>query len=245
MVQNHEFIRNQKEVDVMKLYFVRHGKTVYNADRRVQGWSDSPLTKEGYQAACDTGRGLAGIAFDHAYASDLVRAADTAMAILAYNNAARKPELIQLRGLREMCFGKYEGGPEDALLEAGYQGLGVSGYSEWFAMENANEKLYRAIAGTDETGEAEDYEDFVRRQCETVLALAEEAAQDGGKHVLIVTHGAALAALLARMGGVPENGVVPNASVSIVEFSKGGFRVEKIGEESYTRWGATIRGKKG
>lgn len=30
-----------------RLYIVRHGKTMFNAIGRAQGWSDTPLTAEG------------------------------------------------------------------------------------------------------------------------------------------------------------------------------------------------------
>ena len=31
----------------VKLYLVRHGKTMFNTIGRAQGWSDTPLTAEG------------------------------------------------------------------------------------------------------------------------------------------------------------------------------------------------------
>src|SRR5665647_3290263 len=37
-----------READVsLTLYLVRHGETVYNVERRLQGWCDSPLTPDG------------------------------------------------------------------------------------------------------------------------------------------------------------------------------------------------------
>lgn len=33
----------------LKLYFVRHGQTIFNKYNRMQGWSDSPLTEKGTQ----------------------------------------------------------------------------------------------------------------------------------------------------------------------------------------------------
>ena len=31
----------------MKLYLIRHGETLFNTQKRVQGWCDSPLTENG------------------------------------------------------------------------------------------------------------------------------------------------------------------------------------------------------
>lgn len=31
----------------MKLYLMRHGETLFNTQKRVQGWCDSPLTEKG------------------------------------------------------------------------------------------------------------------------------------------------------------------------------------------------------
>lgn len=33
----------------MKIYLVRHGQTLFNQQKKVQGWCDSPLTQEGIQ----------------------------------------------------------------------------------------------------------------------------------------------------------------------------------------------------
>lgn len=90
-----------------KLYLVRHGETQFNAEHRVQGWCDSPLTERGREQARTVGRYFRekGIAFDHAYCSTSERASDTLelMVDMPYT---------RLRGLKEMNFGKLEGLPD-------------------------------------------------------------------------------------------------------------------------------------
>lgn len=54
----------------LNVYLVRHGKTMFNTSRRVQGWSDTPLTNEGIEVAEFLGRGLREIPFDAVYTSD-------------------------------------------------------------------------------------------------------------------------------------------------------------------------------
>ena len=61
------------------LYLVRHGQTMFNEKRVIQGWCDAPLTSEGEEQAERIGRYFAreGIAFDHAYTSTLTRTQQT------------------------------------------------------------------------------------------------------------------------------------------------------------------------
>lgn len=54
----------------LKLYFVRHGETQYNIEKRMQGFCDSPLTDRGIQQAKAVGAGLASIDFEAVYSSE-------------------------------------------------------------------------------------------------------------------------------------------------------------------------------
>ncbi|MDU3712559.1 MAG: phosphoglycerate mutase family protein, partial [Streptococcus mitis] len=42
----------------VRLYLVRHGKTMFNTIGRAQGWSDTPLTAEGERGIQELGIGL-------------------------------------------------------------------------------------------------------------------------------------------------------------------------------------------
>ena len=61
------------------LYLVRHGQTMFNEKRVIQGWCDAPLTSEGEEQAERIGRYFAreGITFDHACTSTLTRTQQT------------------------------------------------------------------------------------------------------------------------------------------------------------------------
>ena len=52
----------------VKLYLVRHGKTMFNTIGRAQGWSDTPLTAEGERGIHELGIGLreSGLKFERA-----------------------------------------------------------------------------------------------------------------------------------------------------------------------------------
>lgn len=59
----------------MKLYFVRHGRTLWNQEGRFQGASgDSPLLPESIETLKRLGQYLEEIPFDQIYSSDLPRA---------------------------------------------------------------------------------------------------------------------------------------------------------------------------
>ena len=62
---------------VKHLYLMRHGETLFNVYRRIQGWCDSPLTERGIKQAQLAKEYLKGIPFDHYYSSSSERACDT------------------------------------------------------------------------------------------------------------------------------------------------------------------------
>lgn len=90
------------------LYLMRHGQTLFNERRKIQGFCDSPLTELGIKQAKIAGAYLKdkGVVFDHAYASTSERACDTLELVcdMPYQ---------RVKGLREWNFGKFEGESED------------------------------------------------------------------------------------------------------------------------------------
>lgn len=61
------------------LYLMRHGQTMLNKQRRIQGWFDSPLTELGRYQARGAGAELQrrGVKFDRAICSTSERCSDT------------------------------------------------------------------------------------------------------------------------------------------------------------------------
>ncbi len=89
-----------------RILAIRHGETAWNVDTRIQGHLDIPLNEKGQWQAARLARALAGRDAIHAiYSSDLQRAHDTARAIAAATGAP----LATHAGLRERCFGRFEG----------------------------------------------------------------------------------------------------------------------------------------
>ena len=58
------------------LYLMRHGETLFNVQKRIQGWCDSPLTEAGEEQARQARTFFEGegIQFDRLYASTSERA---------------------------------------------------------------------------------------------------------------------------------------------------------------------------
>lgn len=87
------------------LYLVRHGQTLFNLKRIIQGQSDSPLTPLGVEQARRAGEFLRarGVQVGHGYCSTLARTEQTIQSVwpgLEYN---------RLDDLREWFFGDFEG----------------------------------------------------------------------------------------------------------------------------------------
>ncbi len=76
---------------MVNFYIVRHGQTLLNSLDRAQGWADSPLTDAGKQTAVELGHKLKGIDFNAAYASDTLRAVQTAELVLEENKNSATP----------------------------------------------------------------------------------------------------------------------------------------------------------
>lgn len=90
------------------LYLMRHGQTLFNTRRKIQGWCDSPLTALGIKQAQIAGKYFKDnhILFDHAYSSTSERACDT------LEQVTDMP-YTRIKELKEWNFGTFEGESED------------------------------------------------------------------------------------------------------------------------------------
>lgn len=99
------------------LHLMRNGETMFNAQHRIQGWCDSPLTAHGIEQARAMGAKLRerGVHVDRAVCSTAERAADTLELIL---DELGQPDLPYARSkdLREMFYGSLEA-QQDFLAE--------------------------------------------------------------------------------------------------------------------------------
>jgi broad specificity phosphatase PhoE len=171
------------------IFLARHGETDWNAERRVQGHTDRPLNETGLAQARALAAALASEPLDAVYASDLVRAYETARIVAE----PRGLEVTVVPELREKHFGTWEGLTDQEILERFPDARGRS----W--------------------GDAETSEELAERVRAAVLEIASEH-EDG--HVLVVSHGGPLRAVL-RWCGAESDSAIPNCHVHRIAFEDG------------------------
>ena len=201
-------------------YLVRHGETVWNQERRLQGQTDIPLSEEGRDQARKVAARLASIRFDDAFSSTLSRAADTANLIV---EASAAPLSLRFHDeLREASDGIFEG-------------LSVS---------EAAERDPRLVDRTGNDGPAPDFappqgesiREFYERQRGVASNLLGQFV--GAEQVLVVGHGWVFRALAAAMLdlGVKEFWKLRSpqpASVSIIETAEGRAAIRTWGDDAH------------
>lgn len=239
---------------VVEIALVRHGLTMLNVAKRIQGWSDAPLTKEGGEVAGRLGQGLkaSGIRFDSAFASDTTRSVQTATIIL---DQAGQPELASaLRTdwrLRELNFGSHEGMDGASLfsLLARASDMTVGEYSKWVAQNEHEAVVHLAdtISRWDAekdaaktTWPAEDYRTFQGRIRSALYSIAEDALADARRRTLVVSHSLSIGAALSAVGAsdlLPSKGFA-NASVTTVAFDGNSFSVQEVNDTSWIQEGS-------
>ena len=186
----------------MKLYFVRHGRTEWNEEGRIQGANgDSPLLESSIQQLKALGQHLSQTYFDAAYSSDLPRAVHTAQIILEQNQ--HPISLQETPALREWRLGRLEG-RKIVELKALYP-------EEMKAFRHNLAEFHHDLF------EAESVSETTKRTCDFVKSLKGKEFDT----VLIVGHGANLtASIRTLLGYKPEelrkNGGLDNASVTIL-----------------------------
>ena len=88
----------------MKIFFVRHGETEWNALGLIQGQADIPLNSNGRKQAHFLGKQLSNVHFDYIISSPLSRAIETAEIICKNNREIYIDDL-----LKEISYGICEG----------------------------------------------------------------------------------------------------------------------------------------
>lgn len=165
---------------MLQVYLVRHGETVWNAERRIQGQSDSPLTEKGEQQAWQVGERVKHLGITHIIASDLGRTRRTAEIIA---DACGCSVTLDPR-LRELNMGVLEKRPLDGLT--------------------AEEEQWRAtlVNGT-EGGRIPEGESMTEMATRMHAALNACLDLPAGSRPLLVSHGMALGRWSARSSVCP------------------------------------------
>ena len=182
-------------------FFVRHGETDYNKERRIQGQKESsPLNILGREQARIAGEVLRDKNIEIIFSSDLLRTQETAEIIA--KELPNKQEIVLDKRLRERDLGEAEG----------------------LTYEETKERFPDIYHYAKKPANNENYQEAEERIWE---AVSEHISKHPHKNVLIVSHGGTLRALLRRIHNIdPETfstitvPKIPNAkpfSVDILE----------------------------
>lgn len=234
--------------DTVTIYFARHGKTLFNTFDRVQGWSDSPLTEPGIEVAKYLGEGLKDIKFDSYYASDAGRQRETIQVILN-QQGIYDYHLNELKGLREVFFGSYEGGFNREMVEGSMKLAGYSSVKSYFAAMKAGQLDMMfgidCIAKSDSKGLAETSAQVKARTQAALQTIVDNALRNGEKNVLAVSSGSSMQIMISDLtDNQDKHKPLSNAAVVKITYKNGQFTVDEIGNMDYVNKGkAALTGK--
>ena len=167
-----------------EIWFIRHGETDWNRQRRLQGWQDIPLNEAGRQQAAATAR----------MRDRPSRRASTPSTAAICNAPAIPPargRAVDLRirtepGIRERGFGVLEGLDLEHI-----DTLAPAAAASWKSRDPL-----RPLDGGETLGQ------FQSRVISTVDDIA---ARHGGERIMLFTHGGVLDIVWRHASGVPLN----------------------------------------
>ncbi|WP_339007642.1 histidine phosphatase family protein [Fusobacterium animalis] len=202
----------------MEIYFVRHGQTIWNVEKRFRGLSDSPLTELGITQAKLLGEKLKDIKFDKFYSTSLKRAYDTANYIKG--NREQKVEIFD--DFVEISMGDMEG-----IKQEDFKKLYPEQVKNFFF--NQLEYDPSSFGG----------ESFLEVRERVIRGLNKFIELNKNyERVLVVSHGATLKTLLHYISGKDistlSNEAIPkNTSYTIVKYENGKFEIIDFSNTSH------------
>jgi 2,3-bisphosphoglycerate-dependent phosphoglycerate mutase len=188
------------------IYVARHGESVWNAARRVQGQTDVPLSNRGREQAVRLGQRLADEPLDGIFTSDLARARDTGMAVVEAQRRAHgvRPPLHVVAALRERDYGGWEG-KSATEVRALREHLHREHFARSANTHSAGMSAAQAsVSPPDAPPDGESFEALVQRLLGAWNQIATRLHDTQGvARVLVVGHGAALRGLLCGLTDTP------------------------------------------
>ena len=187
------------------LLLIRHGETTWNAENRVQGQSDSPLSEVGIAQARALADRLKDEPIAAAYSSDLSRAFETAKIIAEPHGLG----VIASHTLREADYGEWTGRTMDEVR---------ADWSEAYA-DYVSDPANARIPG------GESVLELVRRSHTCAVEIAQ---RHPGENILIVGHGGSVRGIICGILDRVElfwNFKLSNAGLTVIEWKETGPRV--------------------
>lgn len=204
---------------MLRIYFVRHGETVWNTLKIFQGRSNSPLTELGVEQAKKLSRHLENINFTKIYSSPQERALQTAKLLLGN----RSMEIVTINEFQEINMGKVEGIPKDEF-EKNYP---IEYHNFW---NNAIEYNPNAYHG-------ESYDEILER---VKVGLEKLIKENSEGDILVISHGVTLKAIFNIINGkgideFSKQPVPDNTSTTVVEYDSNRFKIIKFSDTEHLK----------
>jgi broad specificity phosphatase PhoE len=196
----------------MKIILIRHGETQPNAKKRYVGWTDCRLNKKGRWQARKIGHHLSKNPIHKVYASDLKRAVEFAK--IAFKDAT----IEKTPDLREINFGIFEGMKHGEILKRYPRH-----YEAWLS------DPYKTAIPKGES--------LLRLAKRVRRSFKKFISDNRNKTFAVVSHAGPLKILLGEIMQSRNfwNVSVDNASISIIEKTKGKLHITTLNDTSFLR----------
>ena len=192
----------------MRLCLVRHGETAWNAEQRMQGHKDLPLSPAGLTQAEQAAQQFRELEVAAIYSSDLQRAYQTATPIAATLGQS----ITRLTALRERNYGRCEGMIRNEV---------ASRYADDARALRERQPDYVLPEG----------ESLRQHQQRIEHCINELAQKHPGQTVVVVTHGGVLDLIYRRATGTPlekpRDFPIPNTGICWLSVTKDDWRIEQ------------------
>ena len=204
---------------MLRIYFVRHGETVWNTLKIFQGRSNSPPTELVVEQAKKLSQHLKDIDFKKVYSSPQDRALQTTKLLLGDKNM----EITTIDEFQEINMGKVEGIPREEF-EKNYP---IEYHNFWNNAMDYNPSAYNG----------ESYEEILDR---VKLGLEKLIKENNNGNILVISHGVTLKAIfnIINEKGIDEFSKQPvpeNTSTTIVEYDSNGFKIIKFSDTEHLK----------
>lgn len=196
----------------MKIYFVRHGETDWNARGHIQGSNDTDLNAAGREQAEELGKKLFKEKLEIAkiYTSPQKRAVQTAEIVA--NKLGLTYQIT--KGLEEMSLGVWEGHTWEEV-----RNQDTEYYQNWYK----NRRYVKAPEG-------ESYQELLVRNVGALLKIIEKHTED----VIVITHSAVIMTLRCWLNDTPFSEMIKRyrtGNATIVEIDAADIVQKELSEK--------------